>query len=162
MTSEEHNKFIGIGHLIYGGIQTLIFLAVMLFMMGILAFGGTEAFLFGSVIALFVGVIGLLFTLPSFIAGYGLLKHKRWARIAGIIASVLAAMNVPHGTALCIYSLWFMFSEKGTRFYEQTANAPQPRCGALPGTPYSADASWNSATNREREYVPPSQPHDWR
>lgn len=165
MTPHEHNKFIGIAHLAYGGIQTLIFFGMALLFLGFFAIappGGGEAIIVGSIVIVFIGFLWLLFTLPSLIAGYGLLKRKRWARIAGIIASVLAAMNVPHGTALCIYSLWFMFSEKGAKFYEQAANAPHEWRGALPETPYAAYASWNSAANREREYVPPSQPPDWR
>lgn len=165
MTPEEHNKFIGVAHLIYGGIQTLIFLAMGLFLVGILALappGGGEKLIVGSLFILFFGFIWLLFTLPSFVAGYGLLKRKKWARIAGIIASVLAAMNVPHGTALCIYSLWFMLSETGRRFYEQAANATHEWRGALPNSPYDSGAPWDSAKYREREYVPPTQPPDWR
>jgi flagellar basal body-associated protein FliL len=42
------------------------------------------------------------------IAGYKLMKGKRWARVAIIIFSVLDITNVPLGAALGIYSLWVL------------------------------------------------------
>lgn len=171
MTPQEHNKLIGIGHLVYGGIQTLLFLGLALLFLGVFAVmpippeDGGELFAVGAFFTVFMGICWLLFALPSFIAGYGILKHKPWGRIAGIVASVFAAMNVPHGTAICIYSLWFFFSEQGNNFYKQTPQQPAftPQGSYLPNAPYTPDATWNTADNRQREYVPPSvQPPDWR
>lgn len=172
MTPEEHNKYVGIGHLAYAGIQTLLFLGIALVLLGVFAViptppeGSGELFAVGAIFTIFMGIFWLLFALPSFIAGYGMLKRKPWARVAGIVASVLAAMNVPHGTAICIYSLWFLFSEQGNSFYKQTTQQPgfTPQGSYLPNAPYAPDASWNTADNRQREYVPPSntQPPDWR
>lgn len=171
MTPQEHNKLIGIGHLAYGGIQTLLFLGMALIFLGVFTFmpvppeDGGELFAVGAFFAAFMFIFWLFFAVPSFIAGYGILNRKSWGRIAGIVASVLAAMNVPHGTAICIYSLWFFFSEQGNNFYKQTAQTDfTPHGSYFPNTPYAPDASWNTANNRQREYVPPSstQPPDWR
>ena len=170
MTPQEHNKFIGISHLVYGGIQTLLFLGMAFIFAAFYAAApippedADGMLAVGAIVAGFMFMLWLFFAVPSFIAGYGILKRKPWGRVAGIVASVLAAMNVPHGTALCIYSLWYFFSEQGTNFYKQTAQADfTPQGSYLPNASYTPDASWDTASNRQREYVPPSnQPPDWR
>ena len=164
MTPQEHNKYLGIAHLAYGGIQSIIYFAMSLFVFAILMSEPGEA---GAVVALIFAAIlsffWLLFTLPSFIAAYGLLKRKSWARTAGIISAVAAAMNVPHGTAVCIYSLWFFFSDAGREFYGKREDSAKMR-QALYGAP--AGAWWNTtdaaSRSTEERYAPPTQPPDWR
>ncbi|MGB7208817.1 MAG: hypothetical protein WBD27_09185 [Pyrinomonadaceae bacterium] len=62
----------------------------------------------------------MVFPTPSFIAAYGLLKRKSWARIASIIARVLSSMSVPIGTAACVYALWFFFGDQWKTVYPQS------------------------------------------
>jgi hypothetical protein len=64
-----------------------------------------------------VGLIGgmivmviLTFSVPSIIAGIGLLKRRSWARILAIVLSVLNLINIPFGTLLGIYGLWVLLS----------------------------------------------------
>lgn len=73
---------------------------------------------------LFVFIIVAAFVLVAAIlqitAGYGMLKHKPWARSAATIAAIAAIISLisfPIGTALGIYTLWFLYSEKGKQFY---------------------------------------------
>ena len=128
MTPQDHNKALGIMHLIYGGFHTLVLLMVVviyLFMAGILgaALGSAppgEAppeFVFG-ILAL-VGVISLfiytLLAVPGLVAGYALLKRKSWAKTAGIVASVVSALSFPFGTAIGIYSLWSLTQPEAQR-----------------------------------------------
>jgi len=54
----------------------------------------------------------LVLSVPGFIVGIGLLKRRPWARIAGIVVSILGMMAVPFGTALGIYGLWVLFSKE--------------------------------------------------
>jgi hypothetical protein len=60
--------------------------------------------------ALWLLVSGLFIVIgiPSLIAGIGLLKQKRWARILGMIVAVLALASFPVGTAAGIYTLWVL------------------------------------------------------
>lgn len=106
-----------------------------------------------AVVMVFVMGINLLLITPSFLAGYALLKRKRWAKTMGIVAAIVAGMSFPLGTALCVYTLWFLFGESGRFLYHKAAYALAP-----------GDASWARTTSREleREYVPPSAPPDWR
>jgi hypothetical protein len=126
VTNEQHNRYIGYAFLAYGGFQLLmlLFIGIMLFAMFSLpgrpgAPGPPMEFLgffFG-----FMLLFQLAFTAPSFIASYGLLKKKSWARIASIIAGVMAAMSVPFGTAACVYALWFFFSDNWKEVYPEKA-----------------------------------------
>jgi hypothetical protein len=59
----------------------------------------------------------LLLSIPGLIIGIGLLKFRPWARIAGIVISILGMMAVPFGTALGIYGLWVLFSSETERLF---------------------------------------------
>ncbi|MBA2526727.1 MAG: hypothetical protein H0V18_13240 [Pyrinomonadaceae bacterium] len=160
MTATSHNRILGILHLAYGGLILLLMIAFsifMLVMMGVIATNNnSDDLIEGGIFALvmmFVIAINLLLITPSFLAGYALLKRKRWAKTMGMIAAIAAGLNFPLGTALCVYTLWFLFGEGGRFLYHKAAYA-------LP----SGDASWARAASREpeREYIPPSAPPDWR
>ena len=59
-----------------------------------------------------IGVVSLLFfavlASPGILAGYGLLRGKRWGQILGIVVSFLSLVNFPVGTALGFYALWVL------------------------------------------------------
>jgi hypothetical protein len=160
MTPEEHNKYVGIANVAYGAIHVLLMIVMGVFfmaMMGVIARdtrGGDvpPASFFGGIMV-FAVAINFLFAIPSFIAGYAFLKRKPWAKIAGIIAAVLSAFRVPIGTAVSIYTFWFLFSAPGRIIYE---NLPQ----ALPPAP---PVDWSAAdkSRREQEYSGRTPP-DWR
>jgi hypothetical protein len=169
MTPADHNKAIGIMHLIYGGFFTLIAFVLLLI------FGGVAGLMtaiaaddpnappaaFFWLFAIIFFVIYLALSLPSLVAGYAMLKRKSWAKVAGIIASVLAAVSFPFGTALCVYSLWFFFGEAGRAF--EGGQAGGDWRGALgQGSPYGWDARQQQTREQEYSYRPPQQPPDWR
>jgi hypothetical protein len=158
LTPEEHNKYLGWSHIVYGS----MFLGFMLLMVGFMfAVGGLAAtdpngppaFMFG-LMGLFFAVVYGAMTIPSFIAGYGLLKRKSWAKTAAIIGGVLAAMSFPVGTAVCVYTFWFLFSDPGKFLYDKTSYALPP------GRQAWANVTVNQP--REQQYAPPQTPPDWR
>jgi hypothetical protein len=69
--------------------------------------------LVGGAIALFL----LLLSVPSIIAGIGLLNFKPWSRILAIVVSAFHLLSIPFGTALGIYGLWVLFSQESLRFF---------------------------------------------
>lgn len=165
MTTQDHNKTLGISHLAYGSFHMLLLMLFTFFFIFISAIPGpsrAEESFFTIMMALMIGV-GLLFTLPSLIAGYALLKQKSWARNASIVAGILACPSFPYGTALGVYTLWFMFGE-GKNFYANRMGAWSPaQYGALNGAPANGQwAAGNQKQEREREYVPPPQMPNWR
>ncbi len=169
MTVQEHNRALGILHLIYGVIHVpLLPIVAVLILIG-LGFALPELgtlpmlalVLGGFVILLLVA----LFTIPPFIAAYGLLKRRSWAKTASVVSAVVELLNFPFGTALGVYSLWNS---------SQTESASTDS-GRTPETPRMMSAAslseWHSSSNgahsgrreeRQPQYVPPAQPPDWR
>lgn len=62
-----------------------------------------------------VVVFLLLLSLPMIITGAGLLRHREWARIAGIVIAALAIFHFPFGTAIGIYGLWTLLNNETAR-----------------------------------------------
>lgn len=155
MTPQEHNKCLGISHLVYGSLMWLLCLGMMGFFFAIMrsAPGGPPIAPMVFMM-LFMGAIYGLMTIPSFVAAFGLLKKKRWAKTASIIGAVTAAMNFPIGTAVCAYTFWFLFSEPGKAIFDR------PNYVLPPGR--QAWASEVHERQQQTEYAPPPSPPDWR
>lgn len=165
MTPEQHNKYLGWSHIAYAGFFALIFgLMMLLFGAGIIGAllsepgpTGPPAIMFVFML-LFMAVMFSLFTVPSFIAGYGLLKRKKWAKVWAIISAVLAGGQFPMGTAVTVYTFWFLFSDAGKQLFDQNNYALPP------GRQTWANQQWDYDAQRQREgqYAPPQPPPDWR
>ena len=159
MTPEQHNKYLAYSNIAYGSFMVLVMALMTVFIWVLLSFDPKPPpaiFMFFMTLFI-VGIYGAM-TLPSFVAGYGLLKRKSWAKTWAIIAGVLAAMQFPVGTAVCVYTFCFLFSEKGRYLYE-------PRNYALPpGRQTWANQQWEYDAQRQREgqFNPPPSPPDWR
>ena len=173
MTSQDHNKVIGIMHLIYGGFFGLM--TVMMAVIFAIVWGGIKAAAAsdpnappaGFLLAIFgfIAIFYGLLSIPSLVAGYGMLKRRSWARVAGIVASVLSAISFPFGTALCVYTLWFLFGQQGQNFYRTGYDMPPAsdwRGTLRDGSAYDWETQRTSQSSRPREYTPPRQPPDWR
>lgn len=173
MTPAEHNKTPGICHLAYGGFFMLLMLA-MFFSMGEI-FNSIPPppgrpdpnlpLVILPMFFIFTLIYSAIFAVPSFIAGYAMLKRKQWARTASIVAAVMETMSFPFGTAVAVYSFRFMFSDAGKSLYDKTYARTDPaRPYALHDAPPQPASDWNAQTSfgREREYTPPAQPPEWR
>jgi hypothetical protein len=174
MTPEEHNKLLGWGHIIHGALMALLgvlFSAMMVAFFAVIPQQPGEELpaVFFAIFGAFFLVFYLLMGIPSFVAGYGFLKRKKWAKVMGIISAVLAAMSFPIGTAVCVYTFWFLFSDPGKQLYDQEQKwaSYQPDWRErLPLNPPNAN-DWQRETARWREtqqeqYAPPNQPPNWR
>ena len=163
MTPEQHNKYLAYSNFAYGGLFALFALLMMIFMFGMMTMtpNGPPA---GVIVfmSLFIGIIYGVMILPSFIAGWALLKRKKWARTASIISGVVAGANFPFGTAVCIYTFWFLYG-KGARLYDKSALASRDRFSLRDGSPSTFEfIAGSSRERREHEYVPPPQMPNWR
>ena len=95
---------------------------IILFCVGILLFvliaGG--GMLSGDIEAIFItgsigSAFGLFFTIlaiPEILGGIGLLQKKNWGRIIILIVSIIDLINIPIGTAIGVYSIWVLMSDK--------------------------------------------------
>ena len=166
ITPQEHNKFVGLAQLGYAG----FYLLMMIVMTAFEAFmfrniysrseemGGALPTPFIVIMFVFIGFISLAMTVPSVVAGYALLKRRRWAKVAGIVGGVTAAMSFPIGTAVCVYALWFFLGDKWKEVYEAPFYSSQ-----FPALGLNEAEAWDPAFQekvRQPEYQP--KPGDWR
>jgi hypothetical protein len=162
MTPEEHNKYISWTFLANGLFQGAMLLLIFGFFILFFAFGGPPddnfpvaffAFFFSVVLLIHLALIS-----PNFIAYYGLKNRKPWARVASIVAGVMGAMNVPIGTAACVYALWFFFGEDWKTLYPEAPGAAGMK--QIEGT----HPDWEGRYVRENGEVVyrPTTPPDWR
>lgn len=121
MTAQDHNNIIGTLLLIFGGTNILVLVPIAYQLLA-----RSENLLF--VLFLILCVFSFFSSIFQVVAGFGLLKHKPWARASGVLAGIVSLIIIPVGTALGIYTLWFLYSEKAKEFYGQslTATPPQP------------------------------------
>jgi len=107
---EQHRRILGISFIIINGLSLLAAVGVAVFMAAV---GGVvpsaqpeERALMVAAGALVGGCLALL-GLPGVLTGIGLLKRKAWARTVAFVLGILAIPNVPLGTLLGAYALWF-------------------------------------------------------
>ena len=121
---ETHVKVLGLLQIIVGALGILIALFVMLMfggIAGLVAAVGEE----GSEIAVpILGLVGmfavtfiLLLSIPGIIVGVGLLKFRPWARVFGIIMSILLIIHFPLGTIVGVYGLWVLLTGETEKLF---------------------------------------------
>src|SRR5262245_48446021 len=116
---ETHVKVLGTLQIVFGVMG--LFGALML----VLVFGSAAGIASTSgdpdarIAVPIIGVTGMALvmflvalSLPGIIVGIGLLKHRPWARIAGIVLSIMSLMAIPFGTIVGAYGLWVLFSQE--------------------------------------------------
>ena len=118
---KQHVSILGILYIAFGalGMVTAIFVLVLLGgaagIVGMLAQQEPEAAVAAPILGVVaVGVFGLiaLLSIPGLAVGIGLVKFKEWARILGLVLSVLNLLNVPFETILGGYGLWVLLNKE--------------------------------------------------
>ena len=160
MTPEEHNKYLAYAHLGYGAFFIFFMTLMMIFVWVMMSLPpNPPPVVFILFMSLFMLVIWGSMTVPAIIAGYGLLKRKKWAKVWAIISAVVAASNVPFGTVVTIYTFWFLFSDPGKQLYEQNTYALPPGRQT-----WTDQQQWDYDAQRQHQgqYNAPPPPPDWR
>jgi hypothetical protein len=127
----DHVKILGILHIVFGSLGIVGAVVVLLIFGGIAGIVGASAdtadadratgmAVLGG-IGLVVFVIILLLSVPSLLAGIGLLKYRPWARMLTIVLSALDLLHVPLGTALGIYGLWVLLNQQTEALFRNPA-----------------------------------------
>jgi hypothetical protein len=128
---ETHVKVLGVLHIVLGALG--VFGALVL----VLIFGSAAGLVGatgdpGAHVAIpIIGLTGMTLVLfllvrsvPGVLIGIGLLKHRSWARIGGIVLSILDLIWMPVGTIVGIYGLWVLFSKETERLFDVSVPAP--------------------------------------
>jgi hypothetical protein len=115
---DTHVKVLGVLQIILSGLGLCAALFLMLVFGGAAGITGASGDPNAAGGAAVVGVVGMfvvgfivILSLPGVIVGIGLLKFRPWARIGGIVLSVLHLLAIPIGTILGIYGLWVLLSK---------------------------------------------------
>jgi hypothetical protein len=125
---EVHVKVLAVLHIALSSVSVLAAMFLMVALGGVSAIVGTNAAPEDAAIALpILGITGialslflLAIALPGLITGFGLLQRKSWARIVGLVLSVLHIINLaffPISTVLGAYGLWVLFHKDTERLF---------------------------------------------
>jgi hypothetical protein len=128
---ERHIKILGILNIVAGALAACGGLIILLIFGGIYAAASgasssTTAEPIIGIIGFILAALILMTSVPSIIAGIGLLHVKPWARILAIIISILQLPSIPFGTALGVYGLWILFSPEGISRFSPNRQWTQP------------------------------------
>jgi hypothetical protein len=124
---EDLEKHITILGWLYIALNVLtLFIGVIVFFIligaGLLAADG-EAMGVLAIVGTFVLGLMVVISIPGIITGWGLLKHKSWARILALIIGFLNLMNIPLGTMLGAYTIWVLLAHDEASDYFLAYNA---------------------------------------
>lgn len=115
---DTHVKVVGALNVVLGAFGLLIAAAMMLIFGGatwlVDAAAGPDAAIAMPILGLTGAALStflLMLSLPALVTGIGLLQKRSWARIAGIVISLLNLFNFPFGTLLGVYGLWVLFAK---------------------------------------------------
>lgn len=116
---DTHVRVLAVLHIVMGGIGIVIGLGCLVLFGGIAGIVGVagepDALVAIPILSLIGGVIFiilLILSLPSIIAGIGLLKYLPWARTLSTVLNAINLLSVPVGTAIGIYGLWVLLSRE--------------------------------------------------
>jgi hypothetical protein len=125
---DTHVKVVGVLNIAIGAVGLVGAVVLVLIFGGVAGIVGASgdadaatAIPILGLIATAVVTVVLVLSLPAVIIGIGLFRLRPWARIAGIVLSILHLIWIPVGTIIGVYSLWVLFSKEAERLF---AGAP--------------------------------------
>ena len=147
---DTHVKVLGVLHVAMGAlglVGALLLVVVFGGVLGIVAADGDPDAavalpiigLTGTALVAFVAALSL----PGVIIGIGLVQFRSWARIGGIVLSVLDLIWIPFGTILGVYGLWVLLSKETERAFSQSTMLPpvEPSAHTTAGAPSAGPQS---------------------
>ncbi len=118
---DKHINVVGILWIATGVIGILAAALVFFILLGVGIIAGlenaTEALPILAIIGFIGGFIVFIVSVPSIIAGIGIVKHKQWGRILGLILAAINLLNVPIGTVLGAYTFWVLLNEESQKYF---------------------------------------------
>ncbi len=120
---EKHLQVLGILFIVFGVMGLMAASIVFMIFIGAGVLSGIFTDIFAA--TFITTTFGLILTaiisvsaIPSILAGWGILRHKNWARILGLVFGVFILFEVPLGTALGIYALWILLNDETVRIFQ--------------------------------------------
>lgn len=117
MTPQDHSRTLAIAYNLLGVPFALLILASPWFIASSIDDYPSPRRDHQILTAILIFCLVLLIALLLLSTAYGLFKRKSWSRTMALIISVLIVWWFPLGTALGVYTWWFMHSEAGRQLY---------------------------------------------
>jgi hypothetical protein len=121
-----HVPIVGWLSIVCSSFGLLLGVCGFLLLTGLGVFAAAES---GEMVALgvmgIIGVVALLFfavlALPGLLAGYGLLRRKKWGQVLGLVDGLLNLFSIPLGTAIGAYTLFVLLQNSADDYFEGQA-----------------------------------------
>jgi hypothetical protein len=115
---ETHVKVVGALHILMGALGVLGAFVLMLIFGGVASLVSMSGDPDAAIAVPAIGMVGMLLVVgalvlavPAIFVGVGLWRCRPWARVAGIVISILDLALMPLGTLIGIYGLCVLFSK---------------------------------------------------
>ena len=118
---------------IWGLLTTLVGVSTLALGVGAVALimsasrGGGGQVAAGMTAAVFttLALIAIVWGMAHVIVGVPVRRHRAWGRFVALMLGAMDLLLLPYGTALGVYALWILLSERGKAlFVEQPVPAP--------------------------------------
>ena len=131
---DTHVKVLGALQIALGAIGLLVAVLLVVVFGGAAGIVGASGDPEASIAIPIIGLTGMTLvafllatSLPGVIIGVGLLRLRPWARIAGIVISIIGLMMIPFGTLVGLYGLWVLFSKDTERLFAPPGLSDHPQ-----------------------------------
>jgi hypothetical protein len=117
---------LGVLFIVWGLLTTLVGLSTLALGVGAVALitsanrseGGQFAAGLTAAVFTALAVIAILWGAAHVVVGVPLRRRRGWARIMALMLGSIDLLLLPYGTALGVYTLWVLLSEKGREIFE--------------------------------------------
>lgn len=130
---ETHVKVLAVLQIAIGALGIVLAVLAMAIAGGLAGLAGASGEPGAEVAAPLIGLFGvvimtvlLALSIPAIIVGAGLLKFRPWARIFGIILSILLLIHFPLGTLVGVYGLWVLLTGETEKLFAAERPTPAP------------------------------------
>ncbi len=111
---ESHKKILGIVYIVTAILQIFIMVLLAVFLTTIFSFAMSQADpedvpvieFVSSLLRYLPACVIIFISIPSLVAGVGLLTQQKWALILALVLGCLKLFSFPIGTAIGVYTIW--------------------------------------------------------
>jgi hypothetical protein len=127
---QAHVDFVGVLFIVWGLLTTLVGVSTLALGVGAVALiaqasrggaGGQVAAGLTAAIFTTLAVIAIIWGAAHVVVGVPLRQRKPWARHVALMLGSVDLVLLPYGTALGVYSLWVLLTEKGKALFVEPA-----------------------------------------
>ena len=120
--------FLGVLFIVWGLLTALVGVSTLALGVGAVALiasasrGGAGQVAAGVTAAVFtaLAIIAMLWGAAHVVVGVPLRRHKPWSRLGALTLGSVDLLLLPFGTALGIYAIWVLLSERGKSLFENS------------------------------------------